>query len=194
MATSSYWDARDAALDACVALQHACTTAINRSQARAALAQHVQAAAPVLAEILLPRRTFVIDAAAVMRKRMAMRDADGAESTGKDDDAVELTDEFCVAPPSAMVVLDLLAHAESRDVEVRDVLTAELARWIEVHPEHELWLLALLDADQQCLFDALGPHVTRYSVEAALRSVKAKRLSSASVDVAAAASTFAVSM
>lgn len=191
-AASSYWDARDATFDACVTLQRACAAATDRSQARAVLAQHVQAAAPVLAEILVPRRTFAIDAQTVTRKRMAMRDPDADSG----DDAVELTDEFCVAPPSAMVVLDLLAHAESCDVEVRDVLATELARWIELHPEHELWLLALLDADQQCLFNALGPHVTRYSVEAALRSVKAKRLSSSaasSLAAAAAASAFAAS-
>lgn len=160
--TPLYFDERDAALDACVRLQAACAKVTNRVEARAVLADHVRAAAPILTEIMAPAASYAVSS----RDVLAMRHALCADETD------EPTDAFDVAPPSAMLVLDLLRdHGACADTEVRDDLTMELARWIERHREHELWLSALLDADRDALFDALGPFVTRYAVESALRAV-----------------------
>lgn len=154
----SYFDPRDAALDACVKLQAACAKVTNRVEARAVLVAHIHAAAPILSAILAPTASYAISS----------RDL---RSCADYDDTEESVDAFDVAPPSAMLVLDLLRdHGACADPEVRHDLIRELTCWMERHPEHEVWLMALLDADRDALFDALGPFVTRYAVESALRT------------------------
>lgn len=161
----SYFDPRDAALDACVRLQAACANVTNRVEARAVLAAHIREAAPILSAILAPTASYAISS----------RDL----QLCADDDADESVDAFDVAPPSAMLVLDLLRdHGACAHPEVRHDLIVELLRWCERHREHEMWLAALLDANRDALFDALGPFVTRYAVESALRSVTAASSSS----------------